>query len=79
MIRRLAARATTREPVLYSDEIDIHLNPKIRRDWMLRGHQRRVVTPGKNKKLYLAGAVDVLTGQLHTTGAERKNAVLFCA
>jgi transposase len=77
-IRRLEARASTDEPVLYSDEVDIHLNPKIGRDWMLRGHQRRILTPGKNQKFYLAGALDVRTGRLHTTGAERKNAALFC-
>ena len=77
--RQLAARASMREPVLYSDEVDIDLNPKIGRDWMLRGHQRRVVTPGKNEKLYLAGALDASTGQLHTTGALRKNPELFCA
>lgn len=77
-IRRLEARASAEEPVLYSDEVDIHLNPKLGRDWMLRGHQRRVVTPGKNQKFYLAGALDVRTGRLHTTGAERKNAALFC-
>jgi transposase len=77
-IRRLEARASADEPVLYSDEVDIHLNPKLGRDWMLRGHQRRVVTPGKNQKFYLAGALDVRTGRLHTTGAERKNAALFC-
>lgn len=77
-IRRLEARATADEPVLYSDEVDVHLNPKIGRDWMLRGHQRRIVTPGKNQKFYLAGALDVRTGQLHTTGADKKNAALFC-
>lgn len=77
-IRRLESRASATEPVLYSDEVDIHLNPKIGRDWMLRGQQRRIVTPGKNQKFYLAGALDVRTGQLHTTGAERKNAALFC-
>lgn len=48
-IRRLEGRASADEPVLYSDEVDVHLNPKIGRDWMLRGHQRRIVTPGKNK------------------------------
>jgi transposase len=77
-IRRLEACATSDEPVLYSDEVDIHLNPKVGRDWMLRGRQRRIVTPGKNKKFYLAGALDVRSGQLHTTGADRKNAALFC-
>lgn len=76
-IRRLEVRASADEPVLYADEVDIHLNPKIGRDWMLRGHQRRIVTPGKNQKFYLAGALDVRTGRLHTTGAERKNAALF--
>lgn len=77
-IRSLEARASAAEPVLYSDEVDIHLNPKIGRDWMLRGQQRRIVTPGKNKKFYLAGALDVRTGRLHTTGAASKNAALFC-
>jgi transposase len=77
-IRRLEARASATEPVLYSDEVDIHLNPKIGRDWMLRGQQRRIVTPGKNQKFYLAGALDVRTGALITTGAASKNAALFC-
>jgi transposase len=77
-LRRLERRATRTEPVLYEDEVDINLNPKIGRDWMLPGQQRRIVTPGKNEKFYLAGALDVLTGKLHTTGAAKKNAGLFC-
>jgi len=77
-IRALEGRASAAEPVLYSDEVDIHLNPKIGRDWMLRGQQRRIVTPGKNQKFYIAGALDVRTGALHTTGAHKKNSALFC-
>jgi transposase len=77
-IRALEARASTAEPVLYSDEVDVHLNPKIGRDWMLRGLQRRVITPGKNEKFYIAGALDVCSGKLLTTGASSKNAALFC-
>ncbi len=77
-IRRLERRASADEPVLYSDEVDIHLNPKIGRDWMLRGHQRRVVTPGKNQKFYLSGALDVRTGRLHCTGLPNKDSGLFC-
>ena len=77
-LRALEARASATEPVLYSDEVDVHLNPKIGRDWMLPGQQRRIVTPGKNEKFYLAGALDVRTGKLHTTGAARKDAALFC-
>lgn len=77
-IRAIETNASAEEPVLYSDEVDIHLNPKIGRDWMLRGEQRRIVTPGKNEKFYLAGALDVRTGVLHTTGTPRKSAALFC-
>ena len=77
-IERLAASASSREPVFYSDEVDIHLNPKIGRDWMPRGFQRQIVTPGKNKKHYLAGALDARTGELTTVDGTAKNSVLFC-
>ena len=46
-----------REAVVYADEVDLHLNPKIGHDWMLPGTQRLVVTPGKNEKRYLAGGL----------------------
>ena len=77
-IRELEESACDAEPVLYVDEVDIHKNPKIGRDWMLRGHQRRVVTPGKNEKFYIAGALDVLTGRVHAVGNFRKSSRLFC-
>jgi transposase len=77
-IRALEASATTDEPVLYADEVDIHKNPKIGRDWMLRGHQRRILTPGKNEKFYIAGALDVLTGRVHAVGDFKKTSALFC-
>ena len=76
-IRDLEARATVAEPVLYVDEVDIHKNPKIGRDWMLRGHQRRIVTPGKNEKFYIAGALDVLSGRVHSVGEFTKSTRLF--
>src|SRR5271163_2379393 len=55
-IRRLIDRLPAREVVVYVDEVDIHLNPKIGPDWMHRGTQKTVLTPGKNEKRYLAGA-----------------------
>ena len=76
-IRDLEARASEDEPVLYADEVDIHKNPKIGRDWMLRGHQRRILTPGKNEKFYIAGALDVLSGRVHTVGEFAKTSHLF--
>jgi len=57
-IRRLAENPGPRAVVVFLDEIDIHLNPKIGPDWMLPGRQRRIVTPGKNRKAYVAGAYD---------------------
>ena len=77
-IERLAKSATSREPVFYSDEVDIHLNPKIGLDWMPRGFQRQIVTPGKNKKHYLAGALDARTGALTTVSGPSKRSALFC-
>lgn len=77
-IKQLEANASAEEPVLFVDEVDIHLNPKIGRDWMLPGQQRRVVTPGKNKKFYIAGALDVRTGRIHSVGESTKNSRLFC-
>jgi len=77
-IRSLVAAATTSEPVFYSDEVDIHLNPKIGPDWMLRGMQRQIVTPGKNEKHYFAGALDANSGKLSWVRGERKRSDLFC-
>jgi len=77
-LRRLVAQAKQNEPVFYVDEVDIHLNPKIGADWMLPGQQREVVTPGKNDKRYIAGALDAARGTLLWVTAKRKNSDLFC-
>jgi transposase len=66
-----------RERAFYEDEVDIHLNPKIGLDWMLTGQQKDVMTPGKNEKRYLAGALDVRTGVLTWVEGERKTSYLF--
>ena len=57
-LQRLAENPPPGEATVYGDEVDLHLNPKIGRDWMLPGTQRVIVTPGKNEKRYLAGAYD---------------------
>ena len=54
----------TRAALLFADELDIHLLSKIGSEWMPRGTQREVATPGKNEKRYLAGALDVASGRL---------------
>jgi transposase len=76
-LRRLIEELPDDEVLLYVDEVDIHLNPKIGPDWMLPGSQKTVWTPGKNEKRYLAGALNARTGRLTWVEAERKNSLLF--
>ena len=77
-IRRLAADASDAEPVFFEDEMDVHLNPKIGRDWMPRDHRRLVVTPGQNKKRYVAGALNARTGRVTFVEGRSKASDLFC-
>jgi transposase len=76
-LRKLVRNVRHNEVVVYVDEVDIHLNPKIGPDWMLCGQQKKVPTPGKNKKRYLAGALDACTGRLSWVEADRKTSDLF--
>lgn len=64
MIRELVATLPKDQAAVWEDELDVHLNPKIGPDWMLPGTQRRVMTPGKNVKRYIAGAMDAKTDRL---------------
>lgn len=65
------------EVVLYADEVDIHLNPKIDQDWMPRGVQKCVRTSGKNEQRYLAGALDPRTGKVTYVEGSQENSDLF--
>lgn len=76
-IAKLVRAAPADEPVYFEDEVDIHLNPKIGRDWMLRGQQRRVLTPGKNRKHYLAGALCGRTNTVVWVDGGSKSSELF--
>jgi transposase len=76
-IRKLIENLASDEVAVYVDEVDIHLNPKIGWDWMIRGQQKQVLTPGKNVKRYLAGALDARTHKLVWVEGERKNGDLF--
>ena len=76
-IRQLIEHLLPTEALLFADELDIHLLPKLGCEWMRRGTQREIMTPGTNRKNYLAGALNFATGKvLHLVG-ERKNRWLF--
>jgi hypothetical protein len=76
-IRRLVRDVGPDEVVVYVDEVDIHLNPEIGPDRMLRGQQKEALTPGQNEKRYLAGALGVQTGRLTWVEGRRKTSLLF--
>jgi transposase len=76
-IERLLHTVPKDEVIVFADEVDIHLNPKIGPDYMLSGTQKTVLTPGKNEKRYLAGALNARTGRLTFVEADRKDSDLF--
>ena len=63
--------------VFYVDEADVDLNPRIGPAWMRRATQHAIPTPGKNRKHYLAGALNARSGHVIWTEYERKNSTLF--
>ena len=76
-IQRLVDTLPADEVVLYLDEVDIHLNPKIGPDWTKRGRQKEVLTPGCNEKRYLGGPWNPKTRRLTYIEGERKDSLLF--
>ena len=78
-IKRLLENLPRNEIAFYEDEVDINLNPKIGRDWALPGERPIVVTPGQNKKCYVAGAMDAKTKELIWVSGPRKASDLFVA
>jgi putative transposase len=65
------------EALVFADELDIHLLPKVGYAWMPQGTQVEVMTPGTNEKHYLAGALDLTTGTVHHCVGPRKTNGLF--
>jgi putative transposase len=76
-IRHLVETLPGQAALFFADELDIHLLPKLGCEWMLRGTQTEVMTPGTNRKSYLAGALNFATGKLLSVVSERKNRWLF--
>ena len=77
LLKSLPGTLSRRERLYYEDEVDIHLNPKIGLDWMGYGQQKEAMTPGKNQKRYLAGALDVRSGEITWVEADHKTSYLF--
>ena len=76
-IEKLVARASSEDEVFYQDEADVHLNPKIGPTYLKPGQQPVVLTPGKNVKRYIFGALNARTGRIIHGIAEQKTAAVF--
>ncbi len=76
-IRHIVETLPQDAALFFADELDIHLLAKLGYEWMLRGTQTQVMTPGKNEKQYLAGALNHVTGKLLHVVGERKDRFLF--
>jgi transposase len=68
-----------REVMVFADELDIHLLPKVGAAWMPQGTQDETRTPGTNEKYSLAGALHLATGKMLYCLGPRKNHGLFRA
>lgn len=79
MIHRLVDSLPPEEVAVWEDEADLDLNPRIGSDWTLPGRQRTVLTPGKNVKRYVAGALDAKTERLTWVKGKKKDSGLFIA
>jgi len=78
-IRDLLQGLKQGDVAFYEDEVDIHFNPHIGLDWMVKGQQKTVLTPGKNQKAYVAGALNATDGSLVWVGSWYKDGTLFIA
>jgi transposase len=78
-IRYVSEHLGPREALLFVDELDLHLLPQVGSPWMPRATQVEVMTPGKKERRYLAGALNVQTGQRHYCLWFRKVTGLFLA
>lgn len=76
-IRFQSEHLQAHERMVFADELDIHLLPKVGAAWMPQGTQEEVMTPGKNEKHYLAGALHLATGKVLYCLGPRKNNGLF--
>jgi len=76
-IEHVVERASPEHEVLFLDEADVDLNPRIGLTYIKRGEQPLVLTPGKNVKYYIGGALNSRTGKVLYAHGPRKNSDLF--
>ena len=76
-IRLVFERLPAQAALFFADELDIGLLPKVGYQWMPKGEQVEVWTPGTKEKRYLAGALNIATGTTQHCVWYRKTTGLF--
>lgn len=61
----------------FQDETKLETNPRVGFCWMRKGEQKRLPTPGTNRKAWISGALNFRTGRFHWVVGRRKNDELF--
>jgi transposase len=78
-ILNLLLTSPKEEGILFQDETELHLNPKVGFAWMRRGQQGLLPTPGTNQKAVLSGGVNWRSGKLVLVTGARRATDLFLA
>ncbi len=63
-LHQAIAELPTGAVLLAEDETHVNLLPWVRATWILRGQRQQVMTPGKNRRRTIFGAVDLHSGRL---------------
>lgn len=77
-IQEQIAALPTGSVVLAEDETHLDLLARVRSCWMPRGVRHRVMTPGKNIRRTIHGAVNLSTGAWHHHVSVKNVSVVFC-
>jgi len=78
-IEKLLAIPPKRTIILFEDETELHLNPRIQRTWQDRGSPMKVDAAGKDRRLNLFGTVNPETGTTVTRFCQHKKSSDFVA
>ena len=73
-IRRRLSRLPAGSVVIAEDEAHLDLLPHVRASWIPRGRRQQVMTPGKNRRATVYGALDLVTGAFFYLWARRRAA-----
>lgn len=65
--------------ILYADEMKLELNPKSGPDSTAPGQRKKLVTPGGNRRWYIAGAYNPMTEHLVVCDGPKNTTELFVA